>query len=147
MSDYIGELTERLKAKHNFIIEMEKLLRQQEILLEQMDYNGFGEICHKVDRIVVELKNLDNEIAVSKTPMDWRSEPRDPFVDKKIAGILTRIKQKTVESKELLNCLAGKLIESRNKVRRELDDTVALGQISGYRPYDKNVPVYYDKRN
>ncbi len=147
MSGYIGELTRRLQARHNHIIEMEKLLRQQGILLEQMDYSGFGEICHKVDRIVVELKNSDYEIAILESSVDQGSAMFDPLEDEKIAGILARIKGKTEENRDLLNCLTGKLIESRDRVRKELDDTVALGRINGYRPYDNKNPIYYDKRN
>lgn len=147
MSDYIGELTGHLQAKQNYIIEMEKLLRQQEILLEQMDYNGFGEICLKVDRVVIKLKNLDYEITILESSIDRKSAMFVPFEDEKIAGILARIKGKTEENRDLLNCLEGKLAESRNRVRKELDDTVALGRISGYRPYDNKIPVYFDKRN
>ena len=147
MSDYISELTGHLQAKQNYIIEMEKLLRQQEILFEQMDYIGFGEICNKVDRIVVELKNLDYEIAILESSMTQRAEPYDPFEDEKITALLARIKGKAEDNRELLNGLAGKLVESRNRVRKELDDTVALGRISGYRPYEKNIPVYSDETN
>ncbi len=147
MSGYIGELTRHLQAKQDYIIEMEKLLRQQGILLEQMDFNGFGEICGEVDRIVIELKNLDFEIAILKSSSDRSSTMFEPFEDEKIAGILTRIKGKTEENRDLLNHLEGKLTESRNRVRKELAQTVALGRISGYRPYNKKTPIYFDKRN
>ncbi|MEE9555563.1 MAG: hypothetical protein V3W18_14850 [candidate division Zixibacteria bacterium] len=146
MNDYISELTGQLKIKRNHIIDMEKLLHQQEIQLDNRDYEGFGQICHKVDRIVAELKNIDYEIAVLESS-NTSDNHLNPYEDQKIADIISQMKEKAEENKALLNKLAGRLIESRITLRKELDNTVAMGRISGYRPFENNSPVYYDKRN
>ena len=147
MSYFTEQMKERLKAKLDSFENMETLLRKQGKRLEENDYSGFDQLCGHVDKIVIELKNIDYETAILESSVDSKSRLEDSLHDQDLMKLLHNVRGKAEQNMELLNKLASILTESKAKLRGELDNTVAMGNISGYRPYERNVPMYFDKRN
>ena len=141
------KMKEQLEAKLAHINNMEKILRRQNELIDADDFTEFDKLCDQADRVVAEMKNIDYEIAILESSSDSGSKSIDPLKDAQISGLFSEMLGKAENNRELLSTLAEKLIESKNRIRKELDNTVALRQISGYMPYNQNTPVYFDKRN
>jgi len=147
VSDYVNRLQQSLEKKLSHFEIMEDLLLKQKQMLDKNDYRGFDKLCDEVDSIVRLLKDLDYEIAILESTVDPDSERTEITLDGGLRKLIFEVRAKALENRQFLDSLAESLLDSKDKVKKELEETVALGKISGYKPIIADRPVYFDKRN
>lgn len=147
MSGYIDQLKIHLQKKRSRLEDMEKIFHIQDQRLDENDHVVFGRLCDRVDGIILELKNIDYEIARLESSSEVESVIYDSLHDNELACLFAEIGEKARRNDDLLRRLADKLIISKGEIKKELDNTVAGRQLKGYRPFERENPIYYDKRN
>lgn len=136
-----------LESKCTLFKKMETLLLEQKELLEQNDIDGLNSKCREGDKIVAALKDIDYEIARLESEADSAEIARGGHEDKELKILLNKAIGYARKNEALTRELAGRLMEARREIREKIEDTVTMSQISGYRPYSTNPPIYVDKRN
>lgn len=136
-----------LECKCDLFNKMQKLLSEQKELLEQNNIDGFNSKCDDGDKIVSALKNIDYEIARLESIGDITEAAKSDPDNEKLRNLLDRAVEYAGESEALIRELAGRLTGARREIMEELESTVTMSRIGGYRPFSTNQPIYVDKRN
>lgn len=136
-----------LESKCDLFNEMQKLLSEQKELLEQKNIDGFNSKCDDGDKIVSALKNIDYEIARLESISDVTAAAKGDHSNEKLRNLLNRAVGYAQQNEALARELAGRLTDSRREIMDELEGTVTMSRIGGYRTFSENHPIYVDKRN
>ncbi len=136
-----------LESKCELFNKMQKLLSEQKELLEQNDIAGFNGKCDDGDKIVTTLKNIDYEIARLESIGDIMEAAKSDPDNEKLRNLLNRAVEYAGENEMLIRELAGRLTGARREIMEELESTVTMSRIGGYKPFSANHPIYVDKRN
>ncbi len=140
------ELKKLLEDKCNLFGSMEEILTEQKELLENGNFNSFQNKSGQVDKVIEKVKNIDYDIARLESSYDDFSNyvtgnDNAPEIKKILINAFHSVKN----SHDLLIELVKTLSESRNAIKDELGDTVAMSSISGYKPAVAPSPVYLDE--
>ncbi len=136
-----------LESRCDLFNKMQKLLSEQKELLEQNNIAGFNSKCDDGDKIVTTLKNIDYEIARLESIGDITEAAKGDPDNEKLRNLLNRAVEYARENEALTRELAGRLTGARREIMEELEGTVTMSRIGGYRPFSTNHAIYVDKRN
>lgn len=130
-------------SKFALLERMERLLDEQRRDLANDDIVRLAGQCREVDRIIQEIKVIDDKLAGLA---DNQYPPKTAFDDEvdRVAFMVTELAEKNRgEIGELLR----KLNLRQAELKGELGSTAATDRISGCQPFQTQRPVNLDSRN
>jgi hypothetical protein len=139
-----GKLKSLLQSKSLLLEDIEGLLRQEEGLLEAGKPKAISAKCNEVTSLTKKLENINSSIASFDTSLYHQLDGAE---DQSLRLLSIKIARQMETNRLLMESLVDRALKSRDKIRRKLDDTVFASQISGYKPYTGNSPIYLDRRN
>ncbi len=130
-------------SKFALLERMEGLLDDQRRDLAADDIVRLIRACDEIDKIIAEIRIVDERLA------DLAPDgcPERSGFEEDVDEVSSRIMELSAKNKAAIEELLRKLSARQAGVKIELDGTVAMSQISGYRPYEIRRPVYLDSRN
>ena len=133
-----------LESKRQLFEEIEKNRQEQLELLKDSSYERFYAGTAAVDHIIEKIKNIDYDIARLESDefsLAGLVDSGDIEVKKLVYSIIKLAKKNNDLTGELINSLR----KSHTELKAELDSTVEMSQIGGYKPSDRPSPAYFDK--